>query len=171
MTKVELLAAGSVEKNVMGSHSLLLLCHHLVLFLGLEVHDLSYLFLFLSFLSFLFLGSIRTHRNNLLAIRPMLGIAMLCHVHRPNSLHSNSLSHFLAIHSESNNAHLLQGDSFLFSFSFTFSFGSRSEKSSALSSFSFSFSSFSFSFSCSSSLESSLKPSIVIVIPDPKYIF
>ena len=38
MTKVELLAASSVEKNVMGSHSLLLLSHHLVLFLGLEFH-------------------------------------------------------------------------------------------------------------------------------------
>ena len=113
MTKVELLAASSIEKNVMGSHSLLLLSHHLVLFLGLEVHDLSFLFLFLSFLSFLFLGN-----NYLLAIHPRLGIAMLCHLHRPSSLHSNSLSHFLAIHLESNNSRLLQNDFFLFFFLF-----------------------------------------------------
>ena len=120
MTKVELLAASSIEKNVMGSHSFLLLSHHLVLFLGLEVHDLSYLFLFLSFLSFLFLGNIHNHRNNLLAIHPMLGTAMLFHLHRPNSLHSSFLSHFPAINLESNNSHHLQGDSFLFSFLFLF---------------------------------------------------
>ena len=118
MTKVELLAAGVVEKNAMGSHNLLHLSHHLVLFLDLEVHDLSFLFLFLSFLSFLFLGSIRTHHNNLHAIHPRLGTAMLFHLHRPNSLHFNCLSHFLAIHLESNNSHHLQGDSCLFSFLF-----------------------------------------------------
>ena len=120
MTKVELPAASSIEKNVMGSHSLPLLSHHLVLFLGLEVHDLSFLFLFLSFLSFLFLGNIRNHHHNLLAIHPRLGIATLFHLRRPNSLHSNSLSHFLAIHLESNNSHLLQSDFFLFSFLFLF---------------------------------------------------
>ena len=60
-----------------------------------------------------------------------------------------------------------------FSFSLSFSFVPRSEKSSTLSSFSFSFSfsSFSFSFPGSPSLESSLKPSVVIIIPDPKDIF
>jgi len=57
MTKVELPA----EKNVMCSRYLLHLSHHLVLLLDLEVHDLSFLFLFLSFLSFLFLGTIHTH--------------------------------------------------------------------------------------------------------------
>ena len=47
MTKVELAAACWVEKNVMGLHNLLLLSHHLVLFLDLVVHDLSFLFHFL----------------------------------------------------------------------------------------------------------------------------
>ena len=120
MTKVELLAAHWVEKNVMGSHNLILLSHHFVLVLDLEVHDLSFLFLFLSCLSFLFLGNIRTHHSTLLANHPRLGIAMLFHLHRPNSLHSNCLFHFLAIHLESNSSHHLRGDFFLFSYLFLF---------------------------------------------------
>ena len=74
--------------------------------------------------------------------------------------------HFLAIHHESKTSHLQQDDFFLFLFLCLVV-----RKSSCWSSFSFSFSTLSFSCPGPSSLKSSLKPGVVIVIPDPKHVF
>ena len=85
--------------------------------------------------------------------------AMLFHLHRPNSLHSSSLSLFLASHHEPSSSNLLQGCSVLFSFFF-------------LCSVIWKIFDLVFLFLyCSSCLKSSLIPRVIIVIPDPKDIF